>query len=69
MILNAARQRKSRCLASALCFAMMIGAARTDLRVAVPAGQTDQAMSVRYEDLKWQAIVPQLGTIRHSLRF
>lgn len=61
MSMNAGWQQISWSLASALCFAMMIGAARSDQRVAMPAGQTDQAMSVRYEDLKWQAVVPQLG--------
>jgi mannose-6-phosphate isomerase-like protein (cupin superfamily) len=44
-----------------LLFAAALGAAQSHNGGTSAAGGASQAMSARYEDLKWQAIVPELG--------
>ena len=41
--------------------AAVIGAARSNSGVTLPAGGSPQAMSARLEDAKWQTMVPELG--------
>jgi quercetin dioxygenase-like cupin family protein len=48
-------------LASLLLLVAVFGAAQSNDGGAPAASGASQAMSTRYEDLKWQAIVPELG--------
>lgn len=49
------------CVVSLLLFAVALGAAQSHNGGTAAVGGASQAMSARYEDLKWQAIVPELG--------
>jgi quercetin dioxygenase-like cupin family protein len=48
-------------VASLLLFAAALGVAQSQSSGTPAAGGASLAMSARYEDLKWQAIVPELG--------
>jgi mannose-6-phosphate isomerase-like protein (cupin superfamily) len=59
---HAARRIEVGGVASLLLFAAALGAAQSHSGGTPAAGGASQAMSARYEDLKWQAIVPELGS-------
>lgn len=62
MNMNTRRQIKAWSVVNLCCFAASLGAAQSNHGAMSPTADAAQAMSIRYEDLKWQAIVPELGS-------
>jgi len=48
--------------ANVLLLVAVLGAAQNNSDGPPATGNASQAMSARYEDLKWQTMVPELGT-------
>ena len=63
------RERMKAYVVAFLLLIVVFTVAQSQSGETAATGSSSQAMSARYEDLTWQTMVPELGTIHRRSRF